>query len=353
MTRAAWRSFAICWTSCCRTSAAAWSISAATRRSIWARGAAALCQARGVGRVYLDFLLAVAGEAQARGRTPQYWGDIIIGHPELIPELPRDGIALEWGYEAGHPFDEHGARFAAVGVPFYVCPGTSSWNSIAGRTTNALGNLRNVAENGLRHSAIGYLITDWGDNGHWQPLPISYLGFAAGAAYAWAWEANRGLEIALALSRHAFRDPGGAMGRVASDLGDVYRTTGIEPPNSSALFWALQEPPGAWDAPLPPRAAIERTLAALDAALAPLDSAAMERPDAALVRREFQQAAQLLRLACRRVLLRLEPDEAARRAFARDLTAAIEEQRSLWLVRNRPGGLPDSLARFEPALRAV
>jgi hypothetical protein len=72
-----------------------------------------------------------------------------------------------------------------------VCPGTSSWNSIGGRTDNALANLRSAAENGLKHGARGYLTTDWGDNGHWQSLPISELGFALGAAYAWAWEANR------------------------------------------------------------------------------------------------------------------------------------------------------------------
>ena len=40
-----------------------------------------------------------------------------------------------------------------------------------------------LAENGLKHGAVGYLNTDWGDRGHWQVLPVSYLGFAAGAAY--------------------------------------------------------------------------------------------------------------------------------------------------------------------------
>ena len=80
-----------------------------------------------------------------------------------------------------HPFDEHGAQFAQAGLPFYVCPGTSSWNSIGGRTDNALGNLRSAAENGLKHGASGYLNTDWGDNGHWQSLPISESGLCAWA----------------------------------------------------------------------------------------------------------------------------------------------------------------------------
>ena len=125
-----------------------------------------LAEEVGVGRLYLDFLLKIHREVRARGRTMQFWGDIITNYPELVRELPRDAVALEWGYEADHPFDDHGALFAASGVPFYVCPGTSTWNSLVGRTANAVENLRNAARSGLKHGAVGYLITDWGDNGH-------------------------------------------------------------------------------------------------------------------------------------------------------------------------------------------
>src|SRR5207237_510321 len=151
---------------------------------------------------------------KSHGRRMMFWGDIIVQKPELIRELPRDAIALEWGYEADHPFDRDGEMFARAGVPFYVCPGTSSWNSIAGRTDNALANLRSAAENGRKHGAIGYLITDWGDNGHLQYLPASYLAFAAGAAFSWCLESNRHADWAAALNAHAFEDSAGAVGRV-------------------------------------------------------------------------------------------------------------------------------------------
>src|SRR5206468_977052 len=128
---------------------------------------------------------------RAHGRAMMFWGDIIVTKPELIADVPKDAIALEWGYEADHPFDRDGLHVAQAGVPFYVCPGTSSWNSIAGRTGNALANLKNAAENGLKHGAIGYLVTDWGDNGHLQYLPTSYLGFAAGAAFSWCLSTNQ------------------------------------------------------------------------------------------------------------------------------------------------------------------
>lgn len=298
---------------------------------------------RGAGRVYLDFLRQIHAEVRARGRVMQFWGDVILQHPELVPELPREAIALEWGYEADHPFDEHGARFAAAGLAFYVCPGTSAWNSLAGRTGNALANLRRAAESGRRHGAAGVLITDWGDNGHWQPRPVSDLGFAAGAAYAWAGEANHGLDVAAALNVHAYADPSGALGRAAHDLGEVYRLVEPVPANGSALFHALQTP---WDQlPAVPEPVLARAAAAVDSAAAPLAGARSARPDGALLRREFELAARLLRHAVAR--LRLKNGRGQASALAQDLRELLGEYRVLWLARNRPGGLADSAARLE------
>ena len=32
-----------------------------------------------------------------------FWADIIIKKPEFVKELPKDVIALEWGYESNSP----------------------------------------------------------------------------------------------------------------------------------------------------------------------------------------------------------------------------------------------------------
>lgn len=309
-----------------------------------------ICKQRGEGRVYLDFLLAIERQVRARGRTMQFWGDIINHHPDLIAELPKDVVALEWGYEADHAFARTCPRFAEAGLPFYVCPGTSSWNSVAGRTENALGNLRSAAENGLRHGAVGFLNTDWGDNGHWQPLPVSFLGFAAGAALSWSLAANRDMDVAETVSRHAFGDPTGAMGRVAYDLGNVYQHAGYVPPNSSALFWVLQQLPVSGDAWAMPPITAEPALEAIDAAMQPMARARMRRPDAAQITQEFELAARVLRHACRRAQLLADPSGpgagARRRLLDEDLREIEREYQRQWLGRNRPGGLPDSLARL-------
>jgi len=316
----------------------------------------------GVGRVYLDFLLKLHAAVRARGHTMQFWGDIIVQHPELVPELPGDAIALEWGYEATHPFAAHGELFARSGVPFYVCPGTSSWNSIAGRTDNALANLRRAAENGMAHGAIGYLNTDWGDNGHWQFLPISYLGFAYGAAVSWAFAANRDADIVPALNRFAFRDDANIMGGVAFAMGNVYQVLGTTFHNASGLARVLQMPHKHGARALDEIAALEgvgpesyeRAMLALAAAITPIPRQKMRCADAHIIVEEYECAADILHHACGLGLLAHEDDPKIARPLRRKLAAnmqqIIADYVALWLARNRPGGLSDSVARLQAVL---
>ncbi len=309
----------------------------------------AACKERGSTRVYLDFLLQIQQAVSRRGFTMQFWGDIILHAPELIAELPREVIALDWGYEANHPFDQQGAQFKQAGIPFYVCPGTSSWNSVAGRTDNALGNLQNAAENGLKHGAIGYLNTDWGDNGHWQPLPISFIGFAAGAAYAWTVEASQTLDMARASSLYAFGDPSGALGQAAFDLGNVYRTAGIEPINMSALFGVLQMPLQDMraDQRLPSAAAFDQASAAIEQATSRLARASSNRADANWLVRELVFVADMLRHACMRGCYLHQSAPITPESLQQDARRLAAEHREVWLLRSRPGGLNDSIARLE------
>ena len=161
------------------------------------------CEAQGFGELYLGFLRRVQSVAAGWGRRMQFWGDVVLAHPELLEQLPEDVVVLAWGYEHDHPFAAESARLAAAGLPFYVCPGTSSWNSLGGRRLdNALENLQSAADAAREHGADGYLVADWGDFGHLQPLPISYIPLFAGAGLAWSGRTASGLELRRLLRRH-------------------------------------------------------------------------------------------------------------------------------------------------------
>jgi hexosaminidase len=315
----------------------------------------------GRGRVYLDFVKKIHALVTQRGHRMQFWGDIVLEHPELIPELPKDALALEWGYEADHPFDANGAKFAAAGIEHHVVPGTSTWLSLAGRTTNALGNLEAAARSGLAHAASGMLITDWGDFGHWQPLPVSYLGFAYGAAVAWGYEANRGIDVARALDANVFLDGALAMGGIARDLGDVYKDTGVLVKNASVLALLLlfpERPLGQGRFAGLTVEGLERAEARATEAVSRLGRTRCDRDDAALVGAELSLAADLMRHACRLGIARLEAQGGAvasiaassRAALAGDLARLVDEYRRVWRLRNREGGLRESAGRLEKLL---
>jgi hexosaminidase len=202
-----------------------------------------VCERKGKGRVYLEFLKQIHREVSVRGRRMMFWGDIILHYPELISQLPKGVIALNWGYEAAHPFDREARRFAQSGRAFYVCPGTSSWMTLIGRHDNALKNLRRAAHAGRKHGAIGYLITDWGDGGHPQPLAVSYLPYLAGAALSWCANNFDARQVAAVLDRDVFRDRTERTAKVAAALGLAHRKFKCLLPNATPFGIVIAAPP--------------------------------------------------------------------------------------------------------------
>lgn len=209
-----------------------------------------LCERRGKGRVYVDFLKQIEREVTKRGRRMMFWGDIILNHPELIKSLPKNLIALNWGYEATHPFEKDAATFAKSKVPFYVCPGTNTWMTLLGRHDTAFANLRLAAEAGRKHGAIGYLNTDWGDGGHPQPLAVSWPLYVIGAAHSWCSKSFDEKLLVPVLSRDVYEDPTQNTAKAALALGFAhekfnYRESNLTPfgaviaapiPGSGELF---------------------------------------------------------------------------------------------------------------------
>jgi hypothetical protein len=305
-----------------------------------------ICKQRGVGRVYLDFLLEIYRLVKDRGRTMQFWGDIILKHPELIPELPKDAIALEWGYEYDHPFEQHGAKFGASSIPYYVCPGTSSWNSLAGRTENAVVNISRAAKNGLKQGAVGLLNTDWGDNGHWQPLSVSYLGFMVGAIASWNAKADVKKTLAQNLSLHAFGDDTFKTGKAFYELGDIYRVFKKRTGNSAIPFQVLFRDHSTDnffdDIETSEFEEMERRLGEIAEAFQEYE---MTCPDSEIVREELEHVAMMLELAAEVGKHKLGgPKPKHLEEKAEEIKADHE---CIWLMRNRPGGLADSEAKLK------
>lgn len=308
------------------------------------------CKQRGVGRVYLDYLLKLHKAVRQRGRRMMFWSDIIHEHPKLIRHLPRDVIPLVWGYEANHPFMKQCGELKRCGLEFYVCPGTSSWCSFSGRTTNAMENLRNAAKAGRKHGATGYLITDWGDFGHRQYQPVSYGPMLYGAAVSWCAASNEKIDVGREVSRHFFGDEKSQRGPLWLEAGRVHEASGISIKNRTVLFTMM-------DTPLAEIAKIKGLTAKRIAAMR-REVATLKKKIRAVEPATHELAATLSMLdhACRRGELAFQKSGASRRTLARDLTKDLKKiittHRRLWLARNRPGGLSSSVGYFEKAIQA-
>ena len=292
---------------------------------------AAQVKEKGEGRVYLEFLKQVADLARKHGRRPMFWGDVILKHPELVPELPKDLIALDWGYEGNHPFMEQAEKFKAAGLEFYVCPGTSSWNSLAGRVENMRENMIAAEHAGRIHGAKGFMVTDWGDGGHWQPLAASLPGLVFGGLLATEGAHAAKMDIESALNGIMGVPLGGTLLR----LGTLYLRGGALRGNASELFRILANDRGYSRHP----GLTDHVLAEISSIAEGCRHAASDFASGAFPNVWAQEIVHMANLV----------DAACNRRDERRLRFLREEHGQVWKLRNRPGGMDDSrekLPRF-------
>jgi hypothetical protein len=308
-------------------------------------------------RQYVEWVQRLAALDALRDREVWMWADVMAPHPELMHELPEGMGLVEWGYEANHPFDARLGRIAAADRPRWVAPGTSSWSSLTGRSTNMLGNVRSAVDAAVRHGATGVLMCDWGNEGHFQYLPISWPGFVAAAAMSWnptdRLDVGAAVDRWIALDGNAGGLPG--LGTITVQLGAVADVIRPSPPEAGTLGALLSSPEAA--GLLTTFGATAEMFAAADADLDRLDAlldAAAERagaPDALLWRDELRTTIGWARLGLGWAGHHLGPGDDARAAhLVAEGARLVEEHRRLWLARNRPGGLEDSAAKLETAL---
>jgi hypothetical protein len=145
---------------------------------------------------------------EEEGATPMYWGDIIGRHPELVREIPRQAIALDWDYSSDLR-DTKSALFKKAKRPFYVCPGVCGWDRWINDFDTATSNIVRFVARGRRTGAIGVLNTDWGDRGHVNCLGNSYHGAVLGASAAWNSRSTETDSFDLAFGRLEYGDASG------------------------------------------------------------------------------------------------------------------------------------------------
>jgi hypothetical protein len=302
----------------------------------------------GMHHLYLDFVQKIHALVSQHQKTMLFWGDIILHQPQLIPQLPKSCIALNWGYEHDHPFATECANFANAQLPFYVSPGTSSWNSLSGRLTNARLNMLSAAHNGLRHGATGFLNTDWGDGGHHQYLSLSYPAFVAGAAYSWCLATNKDVPLDKAVDWMVFNRTENGPGALLCELGDGYLQTPIQLPNKTIfnelLFWDGKRSLEFLTRLLPEH--LDACQHYFSAISHKINSLTVHSAEQTLCAEEMHNCIAMVCLALERANLKTPHTPLIPVKLHSRLNAIINNHNHLWLQRNCPGGREESVQRL-------
>jgi len=138
----------------------------------------------GVGAVYFEHLNRVRDLLKPYNRRLMFWGDIALHHPDLIGQIPKDMIVMNWQYSARDDFDASIRPFKEAGLEQFVCPGAHTWNQIFPNLDAAAKNIANFVRDGQRAGAIGMMNTTWDDDGE-SLFEMAWYPVALGAAAAW------------------------------------------------------------------------------------------------------------------------------------------------------------------------
>ncbi len=284
-------------------------------------------------QVYLNFLNQICDLARSHGKHPQFWGDILLEKPELTSSLSPETSCLVWGYEAEHPFEIQAGVFANLDRSFTLVPGTSSWRSLGGRFTNMKTNIESAVDVAVACKARGVLLTDWGDCGHHQPWTFSWIPLIWSACLSWNHHTDGFFHMENVFSfanQRIFNDSSNTVAQTLKALGEIPDTFSTKPHNASPIFQLCF---GGQDQILTIRTQGSRNelLAAWERLGAATRNLACNDQ---LLLQEIQFIENLMKVGLLRGLKQPYQDawEAAHAAYP-----------NIWLARNRPGGLEESM----------
>lgn len=136
--------------------------------------------------VFIDYLHKMAKVVRSYDKIPLIWGDVVIKHSEAVKKIDEDIILIDWGYNKAYPFSEHAKMLQENNRKYMLAGGTSTWGVITSRYEDMYQSIKNAAVAAKTYGGLGTIVTDWGDIGHLQYLPNSYIGFIHGAIVAWS-----------------------------------------------------------------------------------------------------------------------------------------------------------------------
>jgi len=150
-----------------------------------------MAQRMGKGRLYLSHILRMKKILDKYDKTTMLWGDMLLHYPEIIPELPRDVVIMNWHYGSDRLEGEDYYRsfveaFQKAGLEQFACTGTSSWLRLFPDLRIANRNVKCFISEAHKYGTKGILNTNWGDDGNYNLLGYAWYGLTFSAEAGWS-----------------------------------------------------------------------------------------------------------------------------------------------------------------------
>ncbi len=135
-------------------------------------------------KIYIEFVKKIATHITSAGKTVMMWGDIALAHPDIMPQIPKETVFLNWSY-GPNPSSSAVEKVKQQNLHQILCPGTSSWSALIEDIVVSVPNITKMAKYSYDYGAMGILNTNWGDYGHLAHFECALLGLTIGACVSW------------------------------------------------------------------------------------------------------------------------------------------------------------------------
>ncbi len=319
------------------------------------------CRKKGKDIVFMEWLNKLNSYIQdTYGKKVMFWADMIYNYPQSYHLIPKDAIALEWGYELiqSQRMTAHCIDYQKAGIRYYLCPSVNTHASLSGRMDVTTFNIRTCAELAVEYGAEGLLLTDWGDGYHvhnwvWSMNPIALSG-----QYAWnTGEKQDGETFKADFIRNAedFVDDyafgGVKLSRLLYRMANYYL---LEPERIHCSTWCarelmmpLSQTKYAWLFDLKDCGDdfyFDNVTAYVRRVMADIEKLDFDET----FKREIRLTAELIELGSEICKVKLHPQESASEAqeLANRIIRLLPEYKALWDLRNYEKGIERSYNHF-------
>lgn len=123
------------------------------------------------------------------GKKVMMYGDIILNHPKILQEIPKDIIIVDWHYRPDY-FYPSTVTFSKYGFQYIVSPSVWNFLTIYPANFNAIPNIIRLTNDGIQNNSIGMINSNWGDYGAETFKENIYYGYAWSAQCAWNYSSS-------------------------------------------------------------------------------------------------------------------------------------------------------------------